>query len=132
MLLYANGSLSHDFSQPAIAKLNKSAWVQTLSELFQNLLNHGFLLLNATPVLSHRPVQKDVVAWRPFVQSLLAQLSSDANITVILFGLKAQPIAALCPSTLPCLSAEHPYQLSFITNKKVVDFFRPFDLLSST
>lgn len=135
MLLYANGSLKEDFSQQAIAQLNKTQWISTLDQLFQKLLNAGFLLLNASLVLSNRPVQKDVTAWRPFMASLLSQLAEENQnqatpITVVLLGAKAQPIASLCPPPLTCFSAEHPYQISFITNKKVVDFFRPFDLLS--
>lgn len=132
MLLLANGSLTNDFSQPAIAKLDKTHWVQTLDQLFQNLLHHGFLLLNASPVLSHRPVQKDVTAWRPFMASILEQLAEEkSTIRVILLGLKAQPIAKLCPAPLTYFSAEHPYQLSFITNPNVVEFFKPFDLLKA-
>lgn len=133
MLLFANGSLTHDFSQPAIAKLNKTHWVQTLDQLFQNLLHHGFLLLNASLVLSHRPVQKDVTAWRPFMVSILEQLAQEkSTIQVILLGLKAQPIAKLCPAPLTYFSAEHPYQISFITNPNVIEFFKPFDLLKNT
>lgn len=130
MLLVANGALTENFSQQAIAKLDKSRWIQTLDELFQNLLDHGFLLLNASLVLSNQSVQKDVSAWRPFMASILSQLADERKeLTVILLGLKAQPIAELCHSPLTCFSAEHPYQLSFITNPNVVEFFRPFDLL---
>lgn len=130
MLLYANGSLTTDFSQSAIAKLDKSAWISTLDELFQNLLKHGFLLLNASLVLSNKPVQKDVSAWRPFMTSILEQLAAEKkDITVILLGAKAQPLANLCPPPLKFFSAEHPYQISFITNPDVVDFFSQFNLL---
>lgn len=130
MLLFAKGSLTNDFSQSAIAKLDKTHWVQTLDQLFQNLLHHGFLLLNASPVLSHRPVQQDVTAWRPFMASLLKQLAQErSDIQVILLGLKAQPITKLCLPPLTYFNAEHPYQLSFITNPSVVEFFKPFDLL---
>ncbi len=130
MLLYANGSLTTDFSQPAIAALDKSQWISTLDELFQNLLNQGFLLLNASLVLSERPVQKDVSAWRPFMASILSQLAEEKKeVTIILLGGKAQPLAKLCPSPLTSFSAEHPYQLTFITNPSVVEFFKPFDLL---
>lgn len=129
MLLHAQGALTNDFSQAAIAQLDKTHRIKTLNQLFQNLLDHGFLLLNASLVLSDLSVQQDVLAWRPFMQSLLAQIA-HLPITVILLGKKAQPMAALCPPSLTCLSAEHPYQLSFITNQKIIDFFKPFDLLS--
>jgi uracil-DNA glycosylase len=133
MLLFANGSLATDFSQPAIAKLDKSDWINTLDELFQNLLNNGFLLLNASLVLSNKPVQKDVSAWRPFMASILEQLAEDKkDVTVILLGSKAQPLAKLCSPPLKSFSAEHPYQISFITNPNVVDFFKPFHLLKKS
>jgi uracil-DNA glycosylase len=132
MFLLANGALTTDFSQQAIAKLDKSCWIKTLDELFQNLLNNGFLLLNASLVLSEQSVQKDVSAWRPFMASILSQLADEKKVlTVILLGLKAQPMAGLCHTPLTCFSAEHPYQLSFITNPEVLEFFRPFDLLRS-
>ncbi len=132
MLLYANASLTDDFSQAAIAKLDKKNWIRTLEQLFQQLLNHGFLLLNSSLVLSERTVQKDVTAWRPFMASILEQLAQEKQqITVILLGLKAQPIAELCKPPLTCFSAEHPYQLSFIKNPKIIEFFKPFELLSS-
>lgn len=131
MLLYANGSLSTDFSQQAIATLDKNQWIQTLDELFQKLQTFGFLLLNASLVLSNRPVQKDVMIWRPFMASVLQQLAAEkSGVTVILLGNKAQAMASFCFPPLTCFSSEHPYQLSFITNTKIVDFFKPFDLLS--
>lgn len=131
MLLYANGAVTTDFSQQVIAKLDKSGWITTLDELFENLLKQGFLLLNASLVLSEsRTVQKDVSAWRPFMSSVLSQLAQEKKaITVVLLGTKAQPLAELCSSSLMPFSAEHPYQISFITNPKVVSFFKPFDLL---
>lgn len=132
MLLYANGSLTTEFSQQAIANLDKSKWISTLDELFQNLLNNGFLLLNASLVLSDRPVQKDVSAWRPFMASILEQLAAEKKaITVVLLGSKAQPLAKLCPPPLTSFSAEHPYQITFITNPDVVNFFKRFNLLYS-
>lgn len=131
MLLYAQGDLITDFSQQAIARLDKTHWIQTLDQLFQQLLAQGFLLLNASLVLSpDRPVQKDVNIWRPFMASILAQLAEEKkSITVILLGKKAQALAELCSPPLTCFSAEHPYQISFITQPAVVNFFKPFELL---
>jgi len=133
MLLYAKGLLTTDFSQSAIASLDKTGLIATLDELFQKLLKKGFLLLNASLVLSHRPVQKDVMAWRPFMASILEQLAQEQNraLTVLLLGGKAKTIEPLCPPPLKCLIAEHPYQISFITNETIVRFFQPFDLLSA-
>lgn len=128
MLLYAQGSLTTDFSQPAIAKLNKSAFVQTAEQLFKALIQKGFLLLNATLVYKVNEVNYDARKWQPFIQSILKQLAVyNPSLQLILFG----RIAKLIPEVnfFPGLVAEHPYNISFITNPEVVNFFKPLDLL---
>lgn len=129
MLLYARGDLSDDFSQNAIAHLDKSVYVQTAAQLFGGLIQHGFLLLNASLVYSEGKVPWLARQWRPFMHSLLMQLA-DCNpaLQLILFG----KIAAQVPEALlfPSLIAEHPYNISFITNPDVVAFFKPLDLLA--
>src|SRR3989338_9603487 len=50
-LLIAEGMLKpENTTQLAISKLDKHSLIQTNQELFQHLLKHGFLLLNATLV----------------------------------------------------------------------------------
>lgn len=132
MLLVADGKLdAHQTTQEAIAKLDKSSFIQTNDELFNNLLKHGFLLLNATPVLSTNAPQKDARAWLPFMQELLhCLLEQRPHIKFVLLGKIANVIDPLIPNhQQQNLYAEHPYNLSFITNKKVLDFFRPLTLL---
>src|SRR5580658_270255 len=52
MLLIAEGVMNkNNTGQEEIAKVNKDSLVQTNDELFANFLQHGFLLLNATPIL---------------------------------------------------------------------------------
>ena len=52
MLLVAEGKLTLVHTgQADIAKLDKTGLIATNAELFQQFLTHGFLLLNATPVL---------------------------------------------------------------------------------
>ncbi len=129
MLLYARGDLSDDFSQEAIACLNKSAYIQTGSQLFNAFIQHGFLLLNATLVYSEGNIPWHARQWRPFMHSLLNQLAEfNPGLQLILFG----RIAALVPEArlFPSLVAEHPYNISFITNPAVVAFFKPLDLLA--
>lgn len=64
MLLVAEGVINKtDTSQEVIAKLNKNAFVQTNDELFGNFIRHGFLLLNATPVLGVNTPQIDARAF---------------------------------------------------------------------
>ncbi len=132
MLLVAQGDLAHsDTSQPSIAKLNKANYIKTLAELFNNLLQHGFLLLNASLVLSQQAVSKDVAAWRPFMDSLLTELQQiQPDIKLVLFGNMAKVIGKLpIAAHYQCICAEHPYNISFITNPDVLSFFRSYCLL---
>ena len=130
MLLRARGDLREDVSQPAIANLDKSQYIQTCSALFQACLNHGFLLLNASLVFTEGKVAYHAKQWRPFMHDLFTQLVDiRPTIQLLLFG----RIANQLPETLlfPNLVSEHPYNISFITNLNVIEFFKPFDLLTN-
>ena len=129
MLLVARGDLVHDLSQNAIARLDKSKLIQTAAELFSQLMSHGFLLLNASLVYSEGQVNEHARQWRPFILALLEGLAiQKPSLQLVLLG----RIADMIPkTTLPVgLRAEHPYNLSFITNPNVVQFFKPMDLLN--
>ena len=132
MLMLATGTLSADnTSQTAIAKLNKTTWIQTLNELFANLLNQGFLLLNTNLVLSDRPVTQEKRDWQPFIASILSQLTlHKISIKLILLGKISESITGLpAAKRFSTLLAEHPYNLSFIHNQEILQFFKPFNLL---
>ena len=134
MLLVAEGMLNpHHTSQPDIAILDKSKLIQSNSELFNQLLRHGFLLLNATLVLRPKQVRKDAFAWQPFIKEILTHLvNHHPEIQLILFGSIANIIDQLIPMpNVKKLYAEHPYNLSFIQNQEVIQFFQPFHLLRS-
>jgi uracil-DNA glycosylase len=121
MLLIADGRLGPNHtSQPDIAALDKSGLIQTNDALFKNLLKHGVLLLNATPVLqSAKLVRKDARVWKPFIEHVMQRLIE-----------KRPQIDPLIPQPgLKKFYAEHPYNISFINNPTVLDFFRPFQLL---
>ena len=92
----------------------------------------GFLLLNATPVLSSRPVKQEARQWQPFMAELLRQLSlHKPDVELILWGKIAAQIQALpAADQFKQIIAEHPYNISFITNPVMLDFFRPLDLLT--
>ena len=129
MLLFARGDLSTDFSQAAIASLDKTHYQQTAKQLFEAFMRQGFLLLNASLVYSEDKVPYHARQWRPFVHSLLTQLAeNNPSLKLVLFGKIAEQI----PKTtlMPGLLAEHPYNISFITNPEVVAFFKPMDLLA--
>ncbi len=132
MLLVAEGMLlAEHTSQPDIANLDKHNLVKTNAELFTNLLQHGFLLLNATLVLQPTHVQKDARAWQPFLKKVLDfLLQRRPHVYLILLGNIANAINTLIGHhPVETLYAEHPYNHSFINNTKVLDFFRPLHLL---
>lgn len=129
MLLLARGDLQDDFSQQAIARLDKSRYWKMLDALFSQMLSQGFLLLNASLVYSENQVAWHARQWRPFIRSIFQQLAIvKSDVRLILFG----RIAARIPESalFTCVLAEHPYNLSFITNAEVLAFFKPMDLLS--
>lgn len=132
MLLVARGDLkASDCSQQAIKSLDKANYIQTLAELFNKLIEQGFLLLNASLVLSERSVNQDAKAWRPFMASILQQLTlKKLSIKLILLGNIAKQIDKFDASrAFSKFYAEHPYNISFIQNPEVLEFFQPFDLL---
>lgn len=132
MLLIAEGRLSPaDTSQAAIAALNKSDLVQTGAELFQNCLKHGFLLLNASLVLQDRPPVKDAREFSPFLSTLMqGLLKNRPDITLLLLGRIAKDLSPLLPlAHTNRLSAMHPYNIEFIQDPEIIEFFRPFHLL---
>lgn len=128
MLLRARGSLSDNTSQESIALLDKSSLVQTAKELFEQMMQQGILLLNASLVYSEGKVPYHARKWMPFMQSLFAQLAViKSDIQLILLGKIAKTAAH---DKLPIgLIAEHPYNVSFISNPRVIHFFKSMDLL---
>lgn len=127
MLLHAEGVLQSPFSAQDIAVLDKRRYIKLLSELFNRLMQHGVILLNASLVWSSdKPVAWHAKHWRPFMQTIMLELQNQ-NVKYLLFGKIAQQFKALPRDK--CLVAEHPYVLSFIENTEVLDFFRPFHLL---
>jgi uracil-DNA glycosylase len=131
MFLLADGRLTQQTDQPAIAALDKSDLVQTNDELFQKFLKKGFLLLNATPVLQSTPVRLDARAWKPFISHIMHFLIEKRPcVEFILFGNIANEVDSLIAQPgLKKLYSEHPYNISFINNTNVLDFFRPLCIL---
>lgn len=130
MLLLAEGLLDEkSLTQKNIAQLNKQGLVYSNIQFFNNFLDHGFLLLNASLVLQNRSPKKDAAAWNPFIHEILdCLLKKHPHVTLILLGLMANNIKTSFPKA-PQICAEHPYNLSFITNKTILDFFSPLHLL---
>ncbi|WP_165483026.1 uracil-DNA glycosylase family protein [Legionella genomosp. 1] len=129
MLLLVKGDLSEDLSQQAIEKVDKTNYVQTANEFFTGLINRGFLLLNASLVYSEGQVKYHAREWRPFMSYLFKRLAEiKPSLQLILLGNIAKQLEETKPFS--GLVAEHPYNLSFITNKNVQNFFKHLDLLS--
>lgn len=137
MLLIAENLLDKNhLQQQDIAKIDKTHLVQTNDELFQNFLRHGFLLLNATPVLQKTSKHQDAKAWLPFIEELLTCLfQRNPLVKLILWGQIATKIDKILPNlpkTVQKIYSEHPYNHSFIVNEKVLNLFRPLHLLRKT
>ncbi|KTD51088.1 uracil-DNA glycosylase [Legionella quateirensis] len=129
MLLIARGSLQDDTSQQAIAEVDKQNLVHSAEELFRGMLNKGILLLNACLVYSEGKIPYHARYWHPFMISLLKQLLLlKSSVQLILLGKIANNIPQDILSV--GLIAEHPYNVSFITNRRVIEFFKPLDLLT--
>lgn len=129
-LLVARGDLSRDLSQEAIAKLPKETLCQTAEVFFNGLMEKGFLLLNASLVFSEGKVRYHAKQWQPFLLSLFSQLARQKpSIQLVLFGKIADNVPKTNLKT--ALVVEHPYNISFINNPKVLAFFKPFDLLAT-
>lgn len=129
MLLVARGDLDSDLSQQAIARLDKSIYIGTAAQLFGAFKKNGFLLLNAALVYSEGQVLYHARKWQPFIHRLFQQLAEyQSPPKLVLFGRIAEQV----PKTnlIAVLLAEHPYNISFITNPLVIEFFKPLDLLS--
>ena len=127
MLLVARGDLSDDVSQTAIATLSKQNLWQTNHQLFRGFLNKGFLLLNASLVFEVGKIRLHALYWRPFIEHILRSISH--SYTLLLFGKISGQITL--PRAIPTVMAEHPYNISFIHNPLVIEWFKPLDLLKA-
>ena len=95
---------------------------------FTNMMNQGFLLLNASLVYETERIPYHAKHWAPFMEALLDSFVGDKHkIELVLLGRVAEKIPGYTRFT--GLLAEHPYNISFITNPDVINFFRPMDLL---
>ncbi len=144
MLLVADGQLTlANTTGEALSEISDRARaapdevIQTLPELQDNLTAHGFLLLNATLVFrKHVPPVREAKAWLPFLQVVLSALADHAERkgkeppTLVLWGKIAVQLEALpANARFPKKVAEHPYNLSFIGNPVMQEFFGPMHLL---
>ena len=145
MLLVADGCLDVNRTTgdamvevSALARKVNSGFVQTLPELQSNMTANGFLLLNASLVFRPEvaPV-RDARAWQMFLQAVFCalharQCSNNTNsVSLILWGKIAAQLKHISASNFfSHITAEHPYNLSFIANIAMQEFFKPMKLLA--
>jgi uracil-DNA glycosylase len=92
-------------------------------------MQQGFLLLSASLVYSPGKVNTHAKHWRRFMTVILHQLVHvKPCLKLVLLGRIANQIPE--SGLFSTFKAEHPYNLSFITNPEVLDFFKPFNILS--
>jgi len=135
--LVAEGHLQKDsagkITQESIARLDKHGLIRTLPELFQNLENAGFLMLNATPVLhSERKPAHEARYWLQFLERLLALIvnNSSRRVTLLLWGKIAKLVETMPASNhYDKIVCEHPYNISFIDNPEMLQLFAELQLL---
>lgn len=134
MLLIAEGLLSpENTTQNAIVNIVKDQLVQDLDSLFKNFIQAGFLLLNANLALTSLGKTVDQLASLPFQRKILQSFIQDNSLkppALLLFGKIAETLLSLEETqNFITITAKHPYNLSFVTDPKVIKFFQPLHLL---
>lgn len=142
MLFVAEGLLSvEQTGSAALAALaqtlstEQTRMVTTMSQLQDNFLQHGFLMLNAALVFrSDVAPSVDAKAWMPFLAQVFQALDQRAiPCKIILWGKIAERLQSLSQHRhLQLCQSEHPYNLSFIANQTMQDLFRPLKLWQLT
>ncbi|MDB5962342.1 MAG: uracil-DNA glycosylase [Massilia sp.] len=135
MLLVADGQLDAAATSgaalaPVAAKARSGESISTLAQLQDNLQGEGFLLLNAALVFRpHVPPPVEARAWQPFLRTVLAALAASGA-QLVLWGKIAEQLKNVPEAqALGQLSAEHPYNLSFINHAGMQGLFGPMRLL---
>jgi len=131
MLLLCEGYLKEDdLSQNAITKIDKTTLCKSIMDLKDNFERNGVLLLNIALIFTDKTDSKyHLKAWKPFVENLLCSLKKQ-DISLILFGNAAKDIEKLkCSQYFKKLFFVHPYNVSFIEDKKAHKLFKPMNLL---
>jgi uracil-DNA glycosylase len=143
MLLVADGHLDVNHTTgdamavvSSLVRKGNSGFIQTLPELQSNMNAHGFLLLNASLVYRQEVApMRDARAWQVFLQVVFSALANQNGITrntvsLVLWGKIAEQLKQIPASNFfPHIVSEHPYNLSFIANTGMQEFFRPMKLL---
>ncbi len=130
MTLICSGALDSDLTKEAIAKIDKTPYINSIDELRVNFEKNGVLLLNSALIFTKKEESKvHIKAWRGFIETLLSKLK-DRDIELILFGKAAEDIKRFeSSSNYKKHILMHPYNISFITDSKAHKLFAPMRLL---
>ncbi|MGM0534373.1 MAG: uracil-DNA glycosylase [Campylobacterota bacterium] len=128
MNLHAAGLISSQATQQEIAALNKDSFISTAPQLQQNLQKNGVMLLNTALIFSAKDKSRyHVKMWHPFMRQLLGDLEHSKT-ELILFGNISKQIERF-DHGLRCHYMPHPYNVSFICDKKAHELFGPMEIL---
>ena len=134
MLLVAEGSLNEkDCSKEAIAKIDKSKFITNIMQLKENFEKNGVLLLNTSLIFTDKKSTAiHVKSFLPFMNELLKNLQ-NREIELIMLGNISQVISKKvpCSNNFKTFEAMHPYNVQFIKDLSVRNFFKPMNLLSN-
>lgn len=132
MLLVAGGHLDEkDCSKEAIAKIDKSKFITDIMQLKKNFEKNGVLLLNTSLIFTDKKsTTKHVKSFLPFMNELLKNLQ-NREIELIMLGNISQVIRKKipCSNNFKTFEAMHPYNVQFIKDLSVRNFFKPMNLL---
>ncbi len=133
MLLLCEGELKNDFSKEAIKKIDHSKYINSIIELKNNFERNGVLLLNSALVFTKKEDSKyHAKMWKPFVNRFLDEIKNK-DIKLLLFGNISKEIDKLSSSKdYKKILVPHPYNVSFITDKRVLEVFCPMKLLKKS
>ncbi|MGN0918539.1 MAG: uracil-DNA glycosylase [Oxalobacter sp.] len=111
-------------------------FIQTGQQLQANMIQNGFLLLNAALVFRKNvPAAKETRYWQPFLNIVLEtladrQVGQIQPVTLVLWGKMAERFQPRFEGMgYQIAVSEHPYNLSFIGNAAMQSLFRPLNLL---
>ncbi|MDR2081958.1 MAG: uracil-DNA glycosylase [Campylobacteraceae bacterium] len=130
MLLLSSKRLTEP-TQENIVRLDKRDLINSIYEWKENFEKEGVLLLNSALIFTKKEdTKKHAKAFRAFMRVLLGALAHE-NMELILLGSISKEIEQLLPPThnFRLFLACHPYNIEFITDKKVLDRFSKMELL---
>jgi uracil-DNA glycosylase len=131
MMLIARGDLQEDdTSQEAIVSVDKTGLIDSIDELRKNFEKNGVLLLNTALIFTDKKSSnRHIKYWRPFMEELLLALKEE-DPKLILFGAHAKALKKILPlEGFESIELEHPYNHTFLSNKKALNLFGPMRLL---